>query len=465
MKLLNHLTTLLLAATLTLGGMTAVSSCGEDLPDPPQEEPAEVPGGEEKTGEEPGEQPGGENPEPPAPIVKSRDINLSASEKSLADATIANSFKILRLQSEIERTVPEPKANIMISPLSLYWVLSMVANGAAGDSRDEIIHGLGFEGHSMAEINEFFHKLYGELTTLDDNSKFKIAGSLWFRSDMKPYVLDSFVKCLSENYQAPVDFVRSFETEEARLAINNWCESNTDGFIKELFKEQLPDDLYLLLANVLYFKGLWTCPFDTKMTKEMPFHNEDGTSSIVRMMYLDEMSYEVVKGEGFYALKLPYGNQAFSMIIILPDEAQALDDCLKSMETQSAKLTALAKGDSYYHSHILSLPSFEIEYESKFGDIISNNLNIQKIFNNDQADLSSMFDASKIGMNRCLKHPVQICKIAVDEKGTEASAVTLISGADCVNDNLYFTVNRPFAFLISERSTGLPIFMGRVTRF
>lgn len=461
MKSLNHLTVLLLVGVLSLGGMTALSSCGEDLPDAPQEEPTKLPGGEEK----PGEEPGGETPEPPAPIVKSRDINLSVGEKSLADATIANSFRILRLQSEIERQALEPKANIMISPLSLYWALSMVANGAAGESRAEIIRGLGFEGHSMAEINDFFHKLYGELSTLDDNSKLKIAGSLWFQNDIKPHLLNSFVDCVDKYYSAPVDFVSSFNNEADRAKINGWAKDATDNFISGIISGVYPDNLDCLFANLQYFKGNWAVPFDTKMTLEAPFHNEDGTSSTVRMMNAEEMNYEVVKGEGFYALKLPYGNLAFSMTIVLPDKGLNLDECLAQMESQSAKLTALARGETHNDSHIVSLPVFDITYESDLREVISEKLLIRNAFSQDDADLSSMFDTAKAGRKLHLDFPVQACKIKVDETGTEASAVTFVNGAEGVNDNLYFTVNRPFAFIISERSTGLPIFMGRVTKF
>lgn len=459
MKKFNHIIIFLVSLLPTIGVMTALSSCEENLPPQVQEEPTEAPGGE--NGPE-GETPEGPS-EPTAPIVKSREISLTTAEKSLAEATIAGSFRLLRLQSETERKALEPKANMMISPLSLSWALSMVANGASGESQAEIIRGLGFEGYSMEEINGFFHKLYGELTTLDEYSTFNIAGSLWFRSDMKPYVLDSFAKCLSEKYNAPVDYVRSFETDEARLAINNWCDGATDGFIKELFKEQLSDDLFMILANVLYFKGQWACPFDSKMTKEATFHNEDGSCSTVRMMNSKEMGYEEVKGDGFHALKLPYGNEGFSMTVVLPDKGLSLEECMERMEAQSGQLTALAKGEAYLSTHIVSLPVFETEYECNFGDVLSNSLLIRKIFNNDEADLSSMFDVSKMKINRSLDSPIQVCKIAVDEEGTKASAVTIITGADCVNDNLYFTVDRPFVYVISERSTGLPIFMGRVT--
>lgn len=456
MKILNHIIILLVTGVLTIGGLLALSSCGEDLPDAPEEEPTETPGS--------ADEPGAEKPEEPsAPIVKSSDINLTVAEESLAEATIANSFRLLRLQSEIERKNSAPEANIMISPLSLSWALSMVANGAAGESQAEIIRGLGYDGHSMAEINDYFHKLYGELTSLDEYSTLNIAGSLWFRSDMKPYVSESFAKCLSEKYYAPVDFVRSFETEETRLAINNWCAGTTDGFIKELIKESLPDDLFLFLANVLYFKGQWACPFDAKMTKETPFYNEDGSTSTVRMMNSEEMSFEEVAGDGFHALKLPYGNQAFSMTIVLPDKGLALDDCLERMEAGATALTALAKGEGWHGTHIVSLPAFETEYECNFENVISDNLSIRKIFDKDEADLSSMFDVSKMNDKRSLNYPTQVCKIAVDEKGTEAAGVTVITGAETVNGNLYFTVDRHFVFVISERSTGLPIFMGRVT--
>jgi serpin B len=55
--------------------------------------------------------------------------------------------------------------------------------------------------------------------------------------------------------------------------------------------------------------------------------------------------------------------------------------------------------------------------------------------------------------------------IAVDEKGTEAAAATTIAMATSgeVAPPLVVRADRPFAFAIVHKPTGIPLFVGRVT--
>ena len=50
--------------------------------------------------------------------------------------------------------------------------------------------------------------------------------------------------------------------------------------------------------------------------------------------------------------------------------------------------------------------------------------------------------------------------IKVDEKGTEATAATVLWAT--AGGSLPFEADRPFMFLIQDRDTGLILFMGRV---
>ena len=54
--------------------------------------------------------------------------------------------------------------------------------------------------------------------------------------------------------------------------------------------------------------------------------------------------------------------------------------------------------------------------------------------------------------------------VAVDEKGTEAAAATavIMGRSAAMEPDLVLTVDRPFIFLIRDKSTGAILFVGRV---
>ena len=89
------------------------------------------------------------------------------------------------------------------------------------------------------------------------------------------------------------------------------------------------------------------------------------------------------------------------------------------------------------------------------------NLGVSDVFDREKADFSQMTSTSLfLGLLK------QATSIKVDEKGTEAASVTVGSGmitAPGPQDPVDFYINRPFAFLIKEKSTGTILFMGKVT--
>ena len=56
--------------------------------------------------------------------------------------------------------------------------------------------------------------------------------------------------------------------------------------------------------------------------------------------------------------------------------------------------------------------------------------------------------------------------LTLNEQGTQAAAITKIEmlGSPGNDDSVDFVLNRPFAFLIKEKSTGVILFAGAVNR-
>ena len=103
------------------------------------------------------------------------------------------------------------------------------------------------------------------------------------------------------------------------------------------------------------------------------------------------------------------------------------------------------------------LPKFECEYSTEMEDILKN-LGIEKAFGA-EADFSALGSASEGPLYiQGVKHNTFI---SVDELGTRAGAVTVISGG-CGGmppaEQVYF--DRPFVYFIVDRDTKMPVFAG-----
>lgn len=91
---------------------------------------------------------------------------------------------------------------------------------------------------------------------------------------------------LKEYYQATAS-MENFSDANFVTRLNAWVANHTNNLIRELFKAPPKEDSVLILINAIYFKGKWAIPFKASETKDAPFINLNGTTSNVKMMYLD----------------------------------------------------------------------------------------------------------------------------------------------------------------------------------
>lgn len=101
------------------------------------------------------------------------------------------------------------------------------------------------------------------------------------------YLLQSeYAKLLEEYYKASAS-AEDFKDSTFVSRLNAWVANRTNNLIPELFKEPPKEDSVMILINAIYFKGKWAIPFKQSETKDAPFTNVDGSTSNVKMMYLD----------------------------------------------------------------------------------------------------------------------------------------------------------------------------------
>lgn len=383
------------------------------------------------------------------PVAEARqDIVLTKAQAELVSK--GNAFA-LNLFCE---TVKQEEGSFVMSPLSVEAILSLMCNGASGQTQAEILNALGYEAGSVGDVNEYYQYLTDALYKADKTVSLSLANSVVVNSSLAT-LKDGFANSVQNYYDALVkDFRFDSESTQAVSFINSWAKEKTNGMIPELFKS-LDSDVALLIANAVYFKGCWnsTLEFNTKNTKEGYFICEDKSKSRVSYMNL-ETSIGYFSNSYFQAVRLPYGNGAFAMDVILPNTDYAL-------LSLSQQLSSSGLPDFYSSRTVkLRIPRFETNNQIELNDALKN-MGMVSMFT-ENADFSDMLNISVL-----LSRVFQKSKIKVDEKGTESAAVTVatfVSGA-ALNPPVAppipeFYATRPFVYVIRETSTGAILFMG-----
>lgn len=356
-----------------------------------------------------------------------------------------------KLMLQMNRQVPD--ANLMISPMSLQYALGMLSNGCSETALKEITDAMGMKDYSLDMLNSFFYNLTQTLAKEDKDFTLKLANAIWIQENFE--VGKDFIQNNKALFDADVKDIDFTQADKAKKAINEWAEKATNGTIKEL-SLQINDDMRAVLANACYLKGKWTLPFDKKETKKATFHNQDGTTCEVDMMHLTEtFNFRDSAGDPYMAVELPYGDQTFSMVIVVPKENYTLDEILPTLDWNRLSMGGWEVN--------VELPKFKIEasYPKEIMKCVKE-MGISQIF----------IPGSLPGINEELfvGQIAQDTFIDVNEAGTEASAVTTMgmcgSAGPVVTPPPTPTIrmDRPFAFAIRENTTGAVLFMGKVVQ-
>ena len=346
----------------------------------------------------------------------------------------------------------------VVSPLSVTYLMSMLANGADGETQKQILATLGWAGEgiqqpSLQDINDYSRMLIEKTARLDKAVTVEIANYVAVNKEFK--LNSKFQKSVERDYKAGVESL-NFTSPSTLKHINDWCNDRTHGMIPSIINELDPDAVSYLM-NAIYFNGTWKDKFSKEETKQEMFRGYTRDIQYVDMMHRHG-EYFYADGDGYSAVSIPYGNGAFRMTVILPTEGSFLRDVMASMD--GGKFQALQRSMEKCNVD-LKIPRFTTEVDLPLNDIISA-LGAPLIFSS-QADFSQFARG-----NFYVSKMFQKAKIEVSEEGTKAAAVTAaIMMMSAVRPekkrNVVFHADSPFAYIISENSTGSIYFMGQYT--
>lgn len=376
--------------------------------------------------------------------INSLPRELTANEQQIIEADKDFGIDLFRNLTQNE------DSNMFISPLSVSLALGMTVNGAAGDTRDGMKEALRKAGLDMQQINEAYRGLIDLLVNLDPAVKMKIGNAIWHREEIE--LKDPFKEKARAYFNAEVRGL-DFNDPNTVDTINRWVDNQTEGLIKEIIKPPISSKIVTYLMNAIYFKGDWFIPFNPKNTRPGIFTTPDKEVE-VDMMKLEKEKLAFHKSKEVQVVDLTYGDSLYSMTMIMPgDSQQPLDSFIEDKFTRKNIDRWIGELDTPYPI-TLEMPKFELEYKVKLNRVLAA-MGMDKAFTT-AADFTNMY---KDG-NAFIEKVDHKTAIKVDEKGTEAAAVTNVVMAISGAPEIEF--NRPFIYIIRERLSGTLLFMGKM---
>lgn len=321
--------------------------------------------------------------------------------------------------------------------------------------------GVAAKGGTLTELGAMFGAPHDEawhidneraLTAWNDTRGVKLAtaNAIWVDDGLT--LAAPYVERVGASYgTAPSTLPFSANPTAAADTIDAWTNKNTLGMIQKLFA---PDDLKgisVVLANTVAFQGSWLSRFDEEKTGPATFTTPTGEAEVPTMNQRLKARY--TDGDGWTGLVLPYEGESTSMLLLLPDvgtTVEALED-----KVELDLLSRLPEGPLLMVD--VALPKFQFAIDHDLKAPIAA-LGAPSLFGG--GDLSGL-GLGQIGIDKA----IQKVFVNVDEKGTEAAAVTAIAmkrSAGPPDDTMSFEADRPFLFVIWHHETGVPLFVGRV---
>ena len=359
-------------------------------------------------------------------------------------------------------------ANVAFSPHSLSTAFAMLTDAADGQTLQEVEQVMHF-----STVDESFHRSQDALELAlvarnrdalqTDEQKVDAqvlteSNDVWIRDDVPPQ--PSYLDTLARFYGVGVhhaDFPK--QPEASRMAINAKVSDDTHALIPELIpKGAITPDTISVLTNAIYFKAPWATPFAAPVAGD--FHHLDGTVSSAQMLGGGgHLAYYA--GDGFVSVAVPYYGQELELMLVVPD-AGAYETVRASL---SSELLTQVLGAREPELVDLTLPKFDVKSSVPAVKTLKT-LGMKTPFDQDTAQFPKF--ASDKYDNVYVSDVLHQATVAIDEKGTEASAATAIILSGTTSAFIepptpkVVKVDRPFLFVIRDNPSGSVLFVGQV---
>jgi serpin B len=385
-------------------------------------------------------------------------LGLAAPARSQDDAT-ALAAALNAFAGDLHGRIAAGEPAPVFAPASVGIALLMLLEGARGATAVELRTALHLPDSLRDDrLRDAAARLLGGLGVLErPDPKKKVlffADDLWAQKGgglQQPFA-DVLRRCYGADVHA-VDFVHA--PEQARTAINRRVTAETMDRIRDLVPaEYITPSTRFVLTDALWFKATWKTAFADGGTRPAPFHVDAQQAPLVPAMHLAAPLAYAADDE-LQFVELPYANGDLAFDVAVPRPGRPLAAAVARLHAGAGRAVEPTLVD-------LQLPRFTATGSFRLRTVLKA-LGVTAAFDPERADLTGIDGGrSRLVVDEVLHRTW----VDVDEQGTEAAAATAIvtkdAGAAPPPTAVKMTVDRPFAFAIRDRRSGLVVIEGRV---
>ena len=393
--------------------------------------------------------------------VEPLNVELTKSEMIVVEKNANFSLGLLKeLDSSVEMN-NKNKGNVFVSPYSINAVLSVLANGAVGNSAQEIYNLLGWGESDVEPANSYYETMNKHLLSLDHNTSISVANSFWYNTALDLGSIQAGFADAGNKYYDIYFEGLDFRKDDAKNRINKWSSKQTNGTIPEILEFVSPASM-LYLLNSVYFESSWNSSIKFENSRGS-FASASGNVSIVKKIKTEELIGYANEVDAEF-VSIPFGNKAFSFVGILPSKDLKMSELISRLQSENKLYEVLQelKRDEN-HEVKLTMPEIKMEQHIELVSILRT-LGVEEVFSND-AKLWNIFENVKSSSdNLYLDRMFQKSYFSLDKEGVKAAATTVVGGLldSSMPEKVTIDFDRPYMFFIVENSTNTILFEGIV---
>ena len=357
--------------------------------------------------------------------------------------------------------------NVIVSPVSLVVALSMLAEGARGETAATFDDALGATGAertaSVGALRDVLLRHDGDPAAasaedLPDDPLLHLATRALLDDDLVPE--QDYLDALSGGYDAMIE-TTDLEVPAAKATLDEWVRRETGGLIEESAITPAKD-LRLVLQDAIVFAARWLVPFDPGSTYDDTFTGPNRSDARVPTLHgSSNRAWGVVDVEGWRSVRMPYASGFVADLVLPPDGADPAaipSAVLASLRTGSGGTVVVTPEDDT--EVVVSLPVLDLEPDALDLAPALDGAGLGGLF--ETPDLSGITSVTDLRLSQAFQQGV----LTLDEEGTVAAAVTELaaeeSSAQVPGDQVEVRFDRPFLVRLAHEETGATLFLAAV---
>ena len=341
--------------------------------------------------------------------------------------------------------------NVVISPLSAYYVLAMVALGAREETLYEFQTLLGYDPRELAPK---LSALAQYLMYTGGSTVLNLAGSVWINERFP--IASEFNQAMTYYFNSSAN-ARNLMKQATKDEINDWIYKQTNGLVDEALEEvEIDEYTMMLLINTLYVSARWDRSFNPMGQFPSVFYLESGMPLETTFLSTNFTGLFASVTDYYEAVLLPYDDDRLGFFLVRPTDGTNVRDFAATHD-----LTTILNNLKDHSTVAVQMPKLDKEFDILMNDQLQA-MGLNQVFDSNYSDLSGLIKETVDLLH--LSEVRQTVRILVDAEGTEAAATTIgIPSMESYSPNpLDLIFNTAYLYAIFDLQTGIPLFMGVV---